>query len=212
MNIESMVGKLSTTTADNLWTQLPGLITHPAVLKIITETKTMDTEYFPPLFLFPLTFLFRVLSTWNGCICFFSLFQATASESSTQDTTDSFTWGREGCEREMGEGKAEGEGERNMERVGDRKRGAKERNRGEKERYYSWSELMTMKGLRCWLSVYPKRHPIPYIMCYFWPEPQLGRTLCVRCQIIPHVFCFVMVDCNNRSNGNSSFGKKQRSD
>lgn len=36
------------------------------------------------------TFLLRVVRTWKGWICFFSRSQATASESRTQDTTESF--------------------------------------------------------------------------------------------------------------------------
>lgn len=36
------------------------------------------------------TFLFLWLSTWKGCICFFSASQATASASRTHDFTESF--------------------------------------------------------------------------------------------------------------------------
>ena len=44
------------------------------------------------------TFFFLVLRTWKGSICCFSVSQATASESMTQDVTESFkTYVKEEC-------------------------------------------------------------------------------------------------------------------
>lgn len=57
----------------------------------------------------PPTFLFLVVRTWNGWICFFSRSQATASVSRTQDTTESvFTCGT----KDRGENQRNGEREK----------------------------------------------------------------------------------------------------
>lgn len=62
--------------------------------------QNWNPEHFLPFFSLP-TFLLRVVRTWKGWICFFSRSQATASESKTQETTESF-FTYEGKQNETG--------------------------------------------------------------------------------------------------------------
>lgn len=64
----------------------------------------------------PPTFLFLVVRTWNGWICFFSRSQATASVSRTQDTTESvFTCGT----KDGGENQTDGEKKKKITEMSD---------------------------------------------------------------------------------------------